>query len=323
MWREIALAQGFITREQLPDIPYAKASKDQSFRRSAFNAEEWRQLERTARTYWIEGKSRYDKHGNTLGYTIITKGANKGKSSRTPITRPSLYGANKSKTSAESKRAKNQQVHREMLYLAMRISMESGIRIGSLRKMRWSHISKNKTISREEQKVWCIIEVPAENTKTGRWYELSAPVTAHLERLQVITKPKSRKELIFVNQATGKPLSSRIWRDGLLEMLVESGLAVWGHDDSSNQRKISVKSGKTLTWYSFRHTWITFALERGVPITTVCNNCDTSIEYIQEHYFHYDAKRATGALSTGRKRLKAAKMADIEQETFIEGEQDP
>jgi hypothetical protein len=38
----------------------------------------------------------------------------------------------------------------------------------------------------------------------------------------------------------------------------------------------------------------------------VCNNCDTSIEYIQQHYFHYEAKRATGALATGRKGLKAA-----------------
>ena len=42
-----------------------------------------------------------------------------------------------------------------------------------------------------------------------------------------------------------------------------------------------------------RHTWITFALERGVPIATVCNNCDTSIQYIQEHYFHYAAKHST------------------------------
>lgn len=44
MWREVALAQGFITREQLPEIPYAKAGKDQSFRRSSFSAEEWTQL---------------------------------------------------------------------------------------------------------------------------------------------------------------------------------------------------------------------------------------------------------------------------------------
>jgi len=35
-------------------------------------------------------------------------------------------------------------------------------------------------------------------------------------------------------------------------------------------------------------------------------NSDASVECIQQHYFHYDAKRATGALATGRKGLKAA-----------------
>jgi integrase len=192
-----------------------------------------------------------------------------------------------------------------MLYLAMRISMESGIRIGSLRQIRWSHISENKTLSNEDRKIWCIVEVPAENTKTGRWYELSAPIMVHLERLKKITHPKHKSDPLFLNQSTGKPFSSRIWRDGLIEMLVEAGLATLAPDDCNNQRKSVVKSGKILTWYSFRHTWITFALERGVPIATVCNNCDTSIEYIQDHYFHYDAKRATGALATGRKGLRA------------------
>ena len=306
MWREIALSQGFVTRDQLPEIPYAKAGKDQSFRRSSFSAEEWTQLERTARLYWIEGKSRYDEDGNPLGYHLITRGENKGKESDKPITRSTLFGVNKGKGSKQSKRAVHQQIHREMLYLAMRISMESGIRIGSLRQMRWSHISENKTLSKEDRKIWCVIEVPAENTKTGRWYELSAPVTAHLERLKKITSPTDKNNLLFLNQSTGRPLSSRIWRDGLLEMLVEAGLATWAPDDSNNQRKAVIKTGKLLTWYSFRHTWITFALDRGVPIATVCNNCDTSIEYIQQHYFHYDAKRATGALATGRKGLKAA-----------------
>ena len=140
------------------------------------------------------------------------------------------------------------------------------------------------------------------NTKTGRWYELSAAVVRHLERLREITRHKRRSDLLFTNQSSGAPLSSRIWGDSLKEMLVESGLATWSEDDSNNCRKIEVTSGKTLTWYSFRHSWITFALERGVPIATVCNNCDTSIQYVQEHYFHYDAKRATGALLTGRSR---------------------
>ena len=109
----------------------------------------------------------------------------------------------------------------------------------------------------------------------------------------------------------------KCWRDGLQEMLVESGLATWAEGDSNDLRKTDITSGKNLTWYSFRHTWITFALERGVPIATVCNNCDTSIQYIQEHYFHYDAKRATDALATGRGPLKGATGTDWMRDPYV------
>ncbi|CAE22288.1 possible FYVE zinc finger [Prochlorococcus marinus str. MIT 9313] len=88
-------------------------------------------------------------------------------------------------------------------------------------------------------------------------------------------------------------------------MLVESSLASWSAEDSNNSRKAVMQTGKTLTWYCFPQTWIKLVLERGVAIATVCNNCDTSIQYIQEHYFQYGATHSTAALSTGRKRLKA------------------
>jgi len=61
MWREVALVQAFVTRDQLPEVPYAKAPKNQSYLKSAFSVEEWVQIEKTARIYWIEGKSRYDE----------------------------------------------------------------------------------------------------------------------------------------------------------------------------------------------------------------------------------------------------------------------
>ena len=97
MWKDVALAEGFITRDQLPEIPYAKSPKDQSCRRSSFSVEECVQLDKTARTYWIEGKSRYDAKGNLLGYHQISRGPNKGKMSDRPIARDSLYGVNKGK----------------------------------------------------------------------------------------------------------------------------------------------------------------------------------------------------------------------------------
>ena len=308
MWREVALSKGFIDRGQLPDLPSAraKASKGESYRRSAFTAQEWVQLEKSARLYWSKGVSRFDKDGKPLGYHPITKGPNKGKDSNRPILRNTLFTVNKGTGTKQSPRARQQMEHRQMLYLAMRISMESGIRIGSLRQMRWSHVSANPTLSPEDQKVWCLIEVPAENTKTGRWYELSAPVVAHLDQLRKITQPKRNSDLLFTNRKTGKPFSERLWRDGLFEAMVEAGLAQWSEDDSNNLRKIDIYSGKTLSWYSFRHTFITLSLERGVPLATLCANCDTSMQYVEQHYFHYDAKRATEKLSAGRKRLRVA-----------------
>jgi hypothetical protein len=47
-----------------------------------------------------------------------------------------------------------------------------------------------------------------------------------------------------------------------------------------------------------------------VAKTTVCNNCDTSIKLVPKHFFHYDAKLATGALANRRKGLRAAKNGD-------------
>jgi hypothetical protein len=72
-----------------------------------------------------------------------------------------------------------------------------------------------------------------------------------------LTHPKSKQDLLFRNQSTGKALSDRIWRDSLQEMLVESGLTTLAEGDSNDLRKTEIASGKNLTWYSFRHTWIT------------------------------------------------------------------
>jgi integrase len=303
MFRTVAVMNGFITKEQIPEIPKVERlrNSNRSFRRSALTANEWIELEKCSRLYYIEGKTRYGDDGKRLGFHTITKGENKGKESNRPVTKTNTFGVNKRNKTRPSERALQQLGHRKMLYLAMRISMDSGIRIGSLRQMRWSHIRKNETLSREDQKRYVLIEVPAENTKTGRWYELSAPIARHLESLRTITRPGDDSELLFINLKTRKPLSSRIWADNLKEMLVEAGLAAWSADDSNNCRKIDIHSKKQLTWYSFRHTWITFALERGVPIAVVCNNCDTSLSYVQDHYFHYDASKATSALETGRK----------------------
>ena len=101
-------------------------------------------------------------------------------------------------------------------------------------------------------------------------------------------------------------MSERLWKDAISEALVEAPLADWSEDDSNNCRKIDVHSGKNITWYSLRHTHITLRLNAGTPVPVIAANCDTSMKYIEEHYFHYRAAEQTEILSKGRKSLGKA-----------------
>ena len=44
-------------------------------------------------------------------------------------------------------------------------------------------------------------------------------------------------------------------------------------------------------------------LRRGVPLAIVASNTDTSMKYIEEHYFHYRADENTQILDMGRHRF--------------------
>ena len=108
-------------------------------------------------------------------------------------------------------------------------------------------------------------------------------------------------DYIFTTQDTGKQISERIWQDSIADLLVEARLADWREDANSQVKKVVIHSGKNITWYSFRHTYITMRLSAGVPLPTVAANTDTSMKYIQEHYFHYRADESTEILGKGRK----------------------
>jgi hypothetical protein len=97
--------------------------------------------------------------------------------------------------------------------------------------------SNDMSISKEERKVWVVIDVPPENSKTGRYYRISAPIARYLEGMRKVSKHKKADDFLFCNQQTSQPFSERIWKDSLAEVLVESDLGVWGKDDSNNLRK--------------------------------------------------------------------------------------
>ena len=69
-------------------------------------------------------------------------------------------------------------------------------------------------------------------------------------------------------------------------MCIEANLAD-RNKDAVNKCMI-VKSGKDISWYSFRHSFITFRLNAGHPIQEIAAHTNTSIEYIQKNYYHAD-----------------------------------
>jgi len=286
-FEEVGVAQGYVSRDSLPQIPSIKLPKDKKHRRDDLTEREWLELERASRLYWINGLERQlDSDGE-------------------PLKKGSSYLTTQ-KVTGKGERSVNQLIHRKLLYYAMRIMMDTGIRPGSLWKIQWKHISENTSIPKAERKTWIIIEVPPENTKTGRYYRISAPIAAHLEKIREVTKHSKKDDYIFCNQRDGRMFSERIRRDGFCEALVEARLADWSEDDSNSCRKVDMKSGKNITWYSFRHTHITMRLKAGTPLPVLAANTDTSMQYIEDHYFHYRADEATEILSKGRKSLKKA-----------------
>ena len=283
-FNEVAVVNGYLTRDSVPEIPSIKLPKDKKHRRDDFSAKEWEELEKCCRYYWMKGNTRVlDENGKPI-----------------KDTKTGQYKVKANIKFRSSQRGKNQLIHREIVYWAMRISMDTGIRIGSLKKMKWKHISENTSIPKEERKTWVSVDVPPENTKTGRSYRISAPIARHLQQLRKSTKFIKPDDLLFTNQKLGQPFSQRTWHDSFCEMLVEARLAEWAEDDSNDQRKVNIHSGKTLTWYSFRHSYITMRLKAGTPVAVVAANTDTSLKYIEDHYFHYRADEATELLGKGR-----------------------
>ena len=47
---------------------------------------------------------------------------------------------------------------------------------------------------------------------------------------------------------------------------------------------------KNITWYSFRHTGITFAVARKVPHLPLAKFAGTGVRYVEAVYYHYEAE---------------------------------
>ena len=57
---------------------------------------------------------------------------------------------------------------------------------------------------------------------------------------------------------------------------------------------------KNITWYSFRHSAISFAVQRGVNHLKLARNVGTGLKYIDGVYYHHESEMSTNELIKGR-----------------------
>lgn len=183
-----------------------------------------------------------------------------------------------------------QSYNRKMLYEAIKIMSNSLLRIGELRKLRWSDLEPATQLSKEDQKQAHIIRIRKEVTKVGEPRTLISPTVISfniIRELRGIPKqprcpwpcipPEFRNQLIFTKardpeQPLGMGTWNRCWQE--IKDLCE--------DRYWNNKRIS--------WYSWRHTGISFAVARQVPHLPLAKFAGTGSRYIEDVYYHHEAE---------------------------------
>lgn len=175
------------------------------------------------------------------------------------------------------------EIHRKMIACAIELMLNSGIRVGAIKKIRWRDIRINQKDSRQQQKLYRIVTVPPENNKTGKEYECNCEIAIIIERLRKLSSFTSQSDLLFCNKNDGNAFSSRIWADCWNEVIKRSGL--------------EKDTGRRFSYYSLRHTYATISLANKVPLQLLASNMDTSTKYIQDHYYHHEPESLTTELN--------------------------
>ena len=185
----------------------------------------------------------------------------------------------------------SQSHNRKMIYQAILVMSNSCMRIGELRGLVWADLQPNENLTKEEQKIGHLIRIRKENTKTGIARTVQSPTTVRFEEIGSLSSTNhktSRSRFPHVASENlqypviskfnhpDKPLGQGTWDRCWKEIKELCGERYWGT--------------KNVSWYSFRHTGISFAVQRGVPMLQLARNAGTGARYVEEVYFHHESE---------------------------------
>ncbi len=192
--------------------------------------------------------------------------------------------------------------NRNVIYCAIVIMINSAIRKGELKQLKWGDLDHNPHLEGEDKAIHHLINIRGETTKTGKPRRVNSPTQAWFDRLRVLSGiPKAGKyfphvpvaykdDYIFCKEGKGdQPFGKGTWNNCWKE--IKERVVAAGGDWITK---------KNISYYSFRHSGISFAVQRGVNHLKLARNAGTGLRYIEAFYYHHEAELSTGELSKGR-----------------------
>ena len=183
-----------------------------------------------------------------------------------------------------------QSYNRLQVYNAILIMSNSLLRIGELRGLKWRDLESNPNLTKEDQKVGHLIRISNEISKTGNPRIVQSPTVQRfntIREMDGIPKVRNskfphvpteyRNQYIFhiFNHPETK-LGTNSWDRRWKEIKELCAGRYW--------------NDKNITWYSFRHTGISFSVSRGVPLLFLSRNAGTGLKYLQDVYYHHESE---------------------------------
>ncbi len=197
----------------------------------------------------------------------------------------------------------NQRWNRQMVYQSILIMSNACLRKGELKGLKWSDLEPNPNLSKKDQTRGHLIRIRKENTKVGEPRTVQSPTFERINTIRELYGISKHRQSPFPfippeladNYVISKfnkphePLGPGTWNRCWAEIRQLCKGRYWGK--------------KNITYYSFRHTGISFAVSRSVPLLQLSRNCGTGVRYIEDVYYHHESesKQTWDILNQNRK----------------------
>ena len=174
-----------------------------------------------------------------------------------------------------------QRYNRRVLYNSILIMTNSLLRVGTLRNLRWNDLDTADNIPKDEQNRHHIIRVRKEAVKVGYSRTVLTPTVQYFNNIRQLVgipkKPKSRFPHI-PEEYLHLPILSK-WNKIDQRMVDGTFYRCWL--EIKDKCKSRYWGQKNITWYSFRHSGISFAVERQVPLITLSQLAGTGLKELE------------------------------------------